>query len=334
MARVDRFLETEIEARALALALAEGWIDRLVEAAQRRAMLGGGKWRERELALFLSILTGAGVVEPGDPVRLTPAFRAVLPFRDLLEAKLWFATLVGTDVHENLEALLTDTPAFMRRARTFELFRYDRCLAVTPENLAATRRWLRYTTVLTRYEAPAALNRIALDGTRHMLDVGGNSGEFARQACLREKALSATVFDLPVVCALGREHLAKSEAAGRVHFTEGDLRRDELPQGHDLVTFKSVLHDWPDEPAAAFLSKAAEALAPGGRIAIFERAPVEPATGRIPFSMVANLVFLPFFRDPDFYCRRLAALGFEEIARETVRLEMPFVLITARKPSR
>ncbi len=176
-----------------------------------------------------------------------------------------------------------------------------------------------------------ATRTLDLAGARAVMDVGGNSGEFVRQICERNPSMTATVFDLPVVCALGRRHVAEFPQAARIAFREGDLRRDPLPAGHDVVSFKSVLHDWPDSDAMAFLGKAADALEPGGCLAIFERMPIEVRGARLPYSMVANLVFLPFFRQPDFYAAELDRLGFVDITAQTVGIEMPFALVTARK---
>ena len=126
---------------------------------------------------------------------------------------------------------------------------------------------------------------------------------------------------------------AGSLEAGRVAFKEGDLRSDPLPTSHDLISFKSVLHDWPDDHAAEFLEKAVDALEPGGQIVIFERAPIELRGARLSYSMVANLVFLPFFRSPDLYLNRFKELGLVDINTDTTEMETRFFLVTARKPA-
>ncbi|WP_269930475.1 methyltransferase [Aminobacter sp. HY435] len=333
---VDRYLATELSARALALALSRGWIDLLAGQGSISARELGtlGRMPQAATQATLDLLVASGVVEKADGYRLVEEFGQALQVRDLLEAKLWFANLVAPDVHEHFEALLTDVPRFMANAKVFELFRYDRCLDVTPENLAATRRWVAYTTTLTRYEAPEAIGRLDVAGYRSMLDVGGNSGEFARQACARHPRMRATVYDLPVVCELGREHVAQFAEGGRVHFQAGDLRGQPLPRGHDVVSFKSVLHDWPEEYATDFLAKAVDVLEPGGKLVIFERGPIKLDGAPLTYAMVANLVFLPFFREPRFYTEALAGLGMNDIVVEWMELEMPFFLITARKAHR
>src|SRR3569833_1037950 len=97
--------------------------------------------------------------------------------------------------------------------------------------------------------------------------------------------------------------------ADRVKFIEGDLRADALPGGMDLVTFKSVLHDWPEDHASAFLAKAARALKPGGRIAVFERAPFDFSGGLPAYHDFPNLMFMHFLRRPGVYRAMLDSLG-------------------------
>lgn len=333
---VDRFLESEVAAQALTFALASGLIDRLARRSDMAAAELADAFRldpPRSACLF-GLLVGAGVAAEPVPGRiaLSVPFRAVLPCRDLIEAKLAFAAAASEDLRRHFPAFVADLPAFMAASRTFELFRYERCFEVTPENLDATRRWVAYTTCLTRYEAGPCLDRIEPGRHRRLLDLGGNSGEFAAQACRRAPALTATVFDLPVVCALGRENLAGRQEGTRVAFQAGDMRRDPLPEGHDLLTFKSVLHDWPAEEARALLRRAGPALTPGGRLVIYERAPMRLHERAPGYVQSADLVFQPFFREADFYAEALADLGFVECRVRSLALETPFHLIEARKP--
>ncbi|MER2251741.1 methyltransferase [Methylorubrum podarium] len=333
---MDRFLESEAAAHALSFAFASGLIDRLARRSDIAAAVLADEFRlaPPQLACLTGLLVGAGIAAEPEPGRigLSEAFRAVLPCRDLIEAKLAFAAAASEDLRRHFPAFVADLPAFMAASRTFELFRYDRCFEITPENLDATRRWVAYTTCLTRYEAGPCLDRIEPASHRRLLDLGGNSGEFAAQACRRAPALDATVFDLPVVCALGRENLADRPEGARVAFRAGDMRRDPLPEGHDLITLKSVLHDWPAEAARALLERAAQALAPGGRLVIYERAPMDLRARAPGYVQSADLVFQPFFREADLYTETLETHGFVAVSVRRIALEAPFHLIEARKP--
>lgn len=333
---VDRFLQTELGTLALASAFDLKVIDHLLvtdyrgEDALRRQL----RLAPPGLALLVDLLIAAAVIRRGQDgeIDLTEDFRAALAFRDLLEAKLRFFRLVAADFAGHFTDFLADLPRFIAKSSVFELFRYDRCLQVTPENLAGARRWVSYTTALTRYEAEVCFDRIDLSNFRRMLDIGGNSGEFVLNACRRNAGLAATVFDLPVVCALGREHVASVTEGDRINFVAGDMRTDPLPSAHDLLTFKSVLHDWPEPDMLHILDRAARRLEPGGTLLIFERGPVDLRGSPMTASAMLNLVFAPFYRPAPVYADALASLGFLNIASERVDIDSPFHLVTARKP--
>jgi SAM-dependent methyltransferase len=288
------------------------------------------------LRLLTGLLEVNNVVRrTGDQLALTAPFRRALEFRDLLEARIDFADLVWPDIHALFTPLLNDLPQFMACSRVFDLFRYDRCMNVTAENLAAAKSWVRLTTCLTKYEAAAVLDVVDLAGASSLLDIGGNSGEFALQTCRRYPEIAATVVDLPVVCAIGRSHIAavaSPDEAARIRFCPADFRRDPLPDAADVVSFKSVLHDWPDGDAERILERALTVVKPGGRMLIFERGPIEISNRRLPYSMAPNLVFLKFLRPPDLYLNKLAQLGLTGIEHRRIELEMGFNLIVARRP--
>src|SRR5207249_941511 len=118
-----------------------------------------------------------------------------------------FAAAVAPDFLYRFTTLLVDPARFAREARLFQLFDYSRCFDPSPANRNSARLWMRFTTALTRYEAPVCLKHHDFGSHRLMLDIGGNSGEFALQACRKHPALRATVLDLPTVCAVGQEHI-------------------------------------------------------------------------------------------------------------------------------
>jgi SAM-dependent methyltransferase len=335
---VDDFLQTELDARAIRSAFETGIMAALIAQGAMPASALAAKSRMDTVGfrLLTGLLEVNDVVRrAGDQLALTPAFMRALEFRDLLETRIDFADLVWPDIHDLFTPLLADLPQFMARSKVFDLFRYDRCMNVTAENLAATKSWVRLTTCLTKYESRAVLGATDLESARSFLDIGGNSGELALQTCRRYPAIEATVVDLPVVCALGRDHVtatASPQEAARIRFCPADFRHDPLPPAADVVSFKSVLHDWPDADAERILERAFAALKPGGRMLIFERGPIEIGNRRLPYSMAPNLVFLKFLRAPDLYLKKLADLGMTAIEHRRLQLEMGFNLIVAHRP--
>lgn len=328
---IDRLLATEIGARSLDRALRLGWIDRLIAGPAAVAQLpGASELNPAGLALLAGQLQAIGVVEGNGALALTLAFRRVLEARELLEARLWFLLAIAPDMHQRFDLLLKSPGAFVQAAEVFRIFDYSSALGTSPAELEKTARWVRYTTALTRYEGPILAPLLGLDGARQVLDVGGNSGEFGLSLARQFPALEIKVVDLPAVCVLGERNIAGRPGAERVRFAPRDLRRDRLPGPVDAVMFKSVLHDWPDDMAGAFLRKAAEALYPGGRLLIAERAPMAVDVA-MPFAMVANLAFLPFFRPTDTYAKLLEAAGFALDGVTEAMLDMPFQVIAARR---
>ena len=284
------------------------------------------------LRLLLDLLLAYHVVtEEDNEIRLTERFSGALRSRDLLEAKLDFSLFAARDVLYNFAYLVRDPGEFMRRASMLRLFDYSRCFDNSPGSRELTRRWMRFTTILTRYEARACLKYHDLGAHLHMLDIGGNSGEFALQVCKKNAGIQVAIFDLPLVCDIGREHVRPEPEADRISFFAGNAVADPIPGGFDLITFKSILHDWPVNIANHLILKACDALAPGGTILIFERGPLEVAKKETPFSMVPFLLFAHSFRSPEVYRNQLEELGLLDISVSDIDLETPFFLITARK---
>jgi SAM-dependent methyltransferase len=269
--------------------------------------------------------------DKGD-VRLTPRFRTALRYRDLLEIKLDYAAFAMEDFTNLFDPLVRSAGLFQERARIFDLFDYRRALSAEGENYLRTRQWMRIVSVLTRHEAVACLDRFDISGFRRMLDIGGNSGEFALRCCERNPGLRGTVFDLPLVCDVGLEHVLPTREAERISFIRGDARSDPFPEGADLITFKSMLHDWPGAEATRFLEKAARALAPGGSLMIFERGELRLNGVTPPWSMLPNLLFFRSYRPPETYMRAMLESGLQDVRRVDVELDSTFHIVTGRKP--
>lgn len=334
---VDQFMRDAVGARALHSALELGLIDDFLrqQSADFDSIATRSRLEPRGLRLLLGMLSANHVVDQQDGrFALSLPFRTALQYRDLLEAKLEFAALVAPDFLGMFSTLLAEPQRFFETAKIFDLFSYDRCFEPTPENLRMTRRWMRFTTALTKYEAQACIDRHDFSGCRRLLDVGGNSGEFALRICKAHPQILASVFDLPVVCDIGAEHLRGQPEAARIDFAmAGRAGRagDDFPSGVDTVCFKSMLHDWPDREVEQFLQGAYHSLVHGGTLLIFERGILDPGLQPIPYSLIPIMLFFRSYRRPDEYLARLERIGFRDATVRLVQLEMPFLLITAVK---
>ena len=331
---VDDFIKNLFDARALATAFEIRLIDSLLQDKHATidsltVQLG---MDSRGMRLLLELLFANRVVEnENGKLSLTEEFTHALQFRELLELKLIITNFAAHDLLDYFSELVSRPDQFVDKARFFKLFSYNRCFDYSQENYELTKRWMRITTVLTKYEAQACMKYHDFSRYRRILDIGGNSGEFVRQICKRCPGVSATVFDLPLVCEIGLEHIRSESEADRITFIKGNALTDALPEGFDLISFKSMLHDWPEKEAKQFLQKASHSLAPGGTLLIFERSPIEAGKATFPYSMIPFLVLFHSYRSPGIYMEYLEHLNFLDIKVERIDLETPFHLITARK---
>ncbi len=332
---VNEYIRELVGARALKSAFELRIIDRLIEGTASLGELQESiRCDPQGLAFLLELLTGNRIVVDQDGrYALTTGFSVALRYRDLLEAKLDFAGFLGVDFIELFTALVAEPATFVERARLFKLFDYRRALEPGVENYQHTKAWMRLTTALTRYEAGVCLNQHDFGGYTRMLDIGGNSGEFVLQLCRTHPQLHAAVMDLPVVCEVGQAHILPEAERERIGFIKADIRDDEVPAGYDLISFKSMLHDWPEEEALRFLDKAGAALSPGGTLMVLERGPLPVRKGVPAFHMLPILLFFRSYRPWAVYTRHLEAKGFQQIEVREFAIETPFYLITARKPA-
>lgn len=328
---VDAFVDRFIHARALKTAYQIGLIEDLAANPYLsfEALASRSKMDDRGLALLLDLLSSNHVIAYGGKnIRLSQRFRKVLPYSDLLQAKLEFSHMVTTDFSDRFTELLTDPARFFHSAKLFKLFgKVD----FNPDNYLRTQRWMRITTCLTKYEAQAAMHFHDFSNYESLLDIGGNSGEFALQLCRRNTKLNAKVFDLPVVCDIGRRYAAAFPEAARIEYVGGTAFEDALPEGSDLITFKSMLHDWPERDAKHLLTRAIRVLAPGGTVLIYERCPISIEQTRVGYSLLPFLLFFRSFRPYSVYEQHLRSLGFNTIEVQIFDLDMPFFLLTARE---
>jgi DNA-binding Lrp family transcriptional regulator len=101
-----------------------------------------------------------------------------------------------------------------------------------------------------------------------VVDVGGGNGSFLLELFARQPGLRGIVYDLPETV---RDD-ARLAAAGIV-FEEGSFF-DRVPEG-DIYVLGTILHDWPDDRAAAILETIREHAPAGARVLILD-AVVQP----------------------------------------------------------
>lgn len=118
--------------------------------------------------------------------------------------------------------------------------------------------------------ADDVLDAYALKEHRCLLDVGGGDGTFLVAAAKRWPHLQVMLFDLPAVAERARARFEREGLAGRARAIGGDLMRDPLPEGADVVSLVRVLHDHNDAEVDHIIKSARRALPTGGTLLVAE----------------------------------------------------------------
>jgi demethylspheroidene O-methyltransferase len=114
------------------------------------------------------------------------------------------------------------------------------------------------------------LDSYSMESHRRLLDLGGGNGTFLTAVAARWPHLDLRLFDLPAVVEQAKERLAREGLAARAQAIGGDLFRDTLPPGADLITLVRVVHDHDDGPVMGLLRAARLALPDDGILLLAE----------------------------------------------------------------
>jgi (2Fe-2S) ferredoxin/predicted O-methyltransferase YrrM len=183
--------------------------------------------------------------------------------------------------------------------------------------------------------APLVVQAVGAGGVRRMLDVGGGSGAYSIAFARANATLRAEILDLPTVLPIAERHVREAGLGDRVTTRTGDLRTDALGSGYDLVLLSSVCHMLGPDENRDLLSRAARALAPGGRVVVSDFILDEDGTAprqAVLFS-INMLVGTPSgrsYRESE-YRAFFGAAGL--VAVERVRLPGPAHLVVGGRPA-
>jgi hypothetical protein len=112
-------------------------------------------------------------------------------------------------------------------------------------------------------------------GAEVIVDVGGGDGSLLRAVLSATPGARGILFERPGVIRRLTERAGDGAADGRLSFAAGDFFTSPIPSG-DLLLLRHVLHDWPDDEAAAILARCREAVDPAGRLVVIEHLLPEP----------------------------------------------------------
>ena len=135
---------------------------------------------------------------------------------------------------------------------------------------AAVAEYSGLMTVSNAFVAGDVLDAYPLNKNRCLMDVGGGEGNFLMEVAKRWGHLRLMLFDLPAVAARANERFRDLGLADRAQAHGGDLMRDALPTGADVITLVRVIHDHDDDKAMVILRAVRAALPAGGTLLLAE----------------------------------------------------------------
>jgi cyclopropane fatty-acyl-phospholipid synthase-like methyltransferase len=143
-------------------------------------------------------------------------------------------------------------------------------LSILPE--PARRSWFAFDHFYSDQAFPAICERLAADPPASLLDIGCNTGRFARMFLQRLPATTVGLADLPIQLDPLRESLRDAGQLDRVRCHPTNLLDPQaaLPGGYSLIWMSQLLDCFSDDEIVAILQKVRAALPPGGRLWILE----------------------------------------------------------------
>jgi DNA-binding HxlR family transcriptional regulator/2-polyprenyl-3-methyl-5-hydroxy-6-metoxy-1,4-benzoquinol methylase len=104
-------------------------------------------------------------------------------------------------------------------------------------------------------------------GKHLIVDVGGGRGDLISSIMRVNPSLKGILFDLPQGIGEAQSHLRTKGVADRCQIIPGSFF-NSVPEGGDVYVLSRILHDWPDDKAAAILANCRKAIKEDGILLI------------------------------------------------------------------
>jgi SAM-dependent methyltransferase len=123
---------------------------------------------------------------------------------------------------------------------------------------------------IARDLAPKVTGALNLKKVQRLLDLGGGPATYAIAFVRANPQLQATVFDLPQPITIAQEQIAKQGLGERINTLAGNFLDDDIGRGYDFIWVSQILHSHDEKQCHLIISKCAQALNAGGRLAIHD----------------------------------------------------------------
>ncbi len=183
--------------------------------------------------------------------------------------------------------------------------------------------------------AELAATMFPAGGPKRILDIAVGSGMYGFSALKRFPEARLVSVDWPGVLKLAEPTAQEMGIADRVEFRPGDVFKDDLGSGYDLVLAVNFYHHFSIEQNLELSRRLYQATAPGGVLVIVDAVPDEKRE-QPGFPLAFALTMLIWTREGDTYTlseykRMLEPAGYHDVDLKIVRVGVPLQAIVARK---
>ncbi|MFI8849162.1 methyltransferase [Streptomyces sp. 891-h] len=224
---------------------------------------------ERSCAVLLLGCTALGLtVKDGCDYRvadLVTALRANGTWQNIKDTVAFEQDIVYEGQADFTESLRRNRNVGLRRIPGDEPDLYQR-LSGNPRLESVFYRYMKSWSELANEHLVRTLD---LTHARRLLDCGGGDAVNAIALARHNPALEVTVLEIPASAGMTSDRIAAAGLSDRVVVRPCDMFADPFPTGVDCVLFAHQLVIWTPEQNTALLRKAYAALAPGGRVVVF-----------------------------------------------------------------
>ena len=251
-----------------------GMLQALAEAGAEGVAIdtlaAGGRWTAYALKVALESCLSAGVVQRRDDGRyLLDKTGYILLSDRLTQINLDFVHDVCYRGLADLDVSLdSEMPLGLRALGDWPTLYQG--MAALPE--PAKTSWFEFDHLYSDTSFPSVMPDVLASAPKRVMDIGANTGKFARLALQASPSIELHLVDLPQQLAVADATLIEAGTRERATLHSCDLLDPQaaLPGGMDLVWMSQFLSCFSEPVIASILARAATALAPQGQVLILD----------------------------------------------------------------
>ncbi len=211
----------------------------------------------RGLRILLDALTALNLIKKQET-----GYSITKPVKSLLSHQSDTSILPGIQHLSNCLRSWSQLPHTIKTGQP-----YDRPPSIRGSH-GDTESFIQAMQIFTRDQVPQTVARLQNLQIKHLLDIGGASGNWTTAFLTANPRAKATLFDLPQVIPLAQKHLTECHMIDRVQLVSGDYNIDALPTTIDLAWLSAITHQNSRSQNRALFARIFSSLEPHGTLII------------------------------------------------------------------